>query len=49
MPRGMGTLSDAVLYENGDPSVEATDELHALLGWLWEWGIEVRTTGSKPL
>ncbi|HDS1682349.1 TPA: hypothetical protein QEM39_003930 [Pseudomonas putida] len=49
MPRGMGTLSDAVLYENGDPLVEATDELHALLGWLWEWGIEVRTTGSKPL
>jgi len=49
MPRGMGTLSDAVLYENGDLSVEATDELHALLGWLWEWGIEGRTGSAKPL
>lgn len=49
MPRGMGTLSDAVLYENGALSVEATDELHALLGWLWEWGIEGRMMGAKPL
>ncbi|MBO9551041.1 hypothetical protein [Pseudomonas sp.] len=49
MPRGMGTLSDAVLYEDGALSVEATDELHALLGWLWEWAIEGRMVGAKPL
>ncbi|WP_409261809.1 hypothetical protein [Pseudomonas putida] len=49
MPYGMGTLSDAVLHENGALSVEATDELHALLGWLREWGIEGRMAGSKPL
>ncbi|MCU0124926.1 hypothetical protein N8H41_13185 [Pseudomonas vlassakiae] len=49
MPCGMGTLSDAVLYENGTLSVEATDELHALLGWLREWAIEGRMVGAKPL
>ncbi len=49
MPCGMGTLSVAVLYENGTLSVEATDELHALLGWLREWAIEGRMVGAKPL
>lgn len=49
MPRGMGTLSDAVLYENGVLLVEATDELHALLGCLWEWGIQGRIAGAKSL
>lgn len=49
MPGGMGTLSDAVLHENGSLSVEATSELHALLGWLREWGIEGRMAGIKPL
>ncbi|MGJ7549088.1 hypothetical protein [Pseudomonas alloputida] len=49
MPRGMGTLSDAVLYENGALSVEVTDELQALLGWLQEWAIEGRMVGAKPL
>ena len=37
------------LYENGTLSVEATDELHALLGWLREWAIEGRMVGAKPL
>ncbi|WP_337158705.1 hypothetical protein [Pseudomonas putida] len=45
----MGTLSDAMLYENGALSVEATDELHALLGWLREWALEGRLAGAKPL
>lgn len=49
MPYGMGTLSDAVLYENGSLLIEATDELHALLGWLREWGIEGRMAAAKPL
>jgi hypothetical protein len=49
MPLGMGTLSDAVLYENGVLSVDATDELHALLGWLWEWGIEGRLADAMSL
>ncbi|MGF6394551.1 DUF6966 domain-containing protein [Pseudomonas plecoglossicida] len=35
---GMGSISDQVLYRDGGLLVEATDELHELLGWVYEWG-----------
>jgi len=41
-----GTLSDAVLHENGTLPVEATHGLHALPGWLREWGIEGRRAAT---
>ncbi|BBH46030.1 DUF6966 domain-containing protein [Pseudomonas sp. KU43P] len=38
MHGGMGSISDQVLYRDGALLVEATDELHELLGWVYEWG-----------